>query len=307
LGIYLSAVAVMNYPSVERLARYLFTKVSPGSSERRSPSGQGRDDVQGDGTTKEEEDRAGGAEDLRGRWLVRFATRPDARLRLFCFPPAGAGAAVFRNWASLLPGWVDVCAVQLPGREERSSERSCHDLRLLLDALMEGPFRELDRPFALLGCSLGALIAYEVALRVYRERGVWPGRFFAVAFQHPRAVREQKSGVSERQWLELLLPEELRQNSSMTEELLPILRADIKLGFSWAAEEHPALGCPISAFAGSCDPIAGPSLEGWGRYSHGRFIHRVVPGGHRFAETHEKDFLPFLRQDIDALGAELPG
>ena len=308
-GIYLSAVAVLNYPSVDRLARYLLTKVSPSSSfndpsEERSLAGRhGRGEAQGGGTAKE--DQAFGVEDVRGRWLVRFATRPDARLRLFCFPPAGAGASVFRSWASALPSWVDVCAVQLPGREERSCERSCDDFRLLLDALMQGPFGELDRPFALLGCSLGALIAYEAALRIHHERGVWPSRFFAVAFQHPSAVRDQKSGVSERQWFELLIPEELRQNSPTTEELLPVLRADIKLGFSWTAEGDPPLGCSISAFAGSHDPIAGPSLEGWARYTGGRFIHRVIPGGHRFAQTHEEDFLPLLRQDIESLDAEL--
>ncbi len=40
-------------------------------------------------------------------------------LRLFCFPYAGAGASVFREWGKGLPEGVEAFAVQLPGREDR--------------------------------------------------------------------------------------------------------------------------------------------------------------------------------------------
>ena len=46
---------------------------------------------------------------------------PGARLRACCFPYAGGGAAAFNAWAKELPPdilqAVELCAIQLPGRE----------------------------------------------------------------------------------------------------------------------------------------------------------------------------------------------
>ena len=55
-------------------------------------------------------------------WLRYWRPRPTTRLRLFCFPYAGGGASVFRNWLPYAAGEVEICPVQLPGREERLVE-----------------------------------------------------------------------------------------------------------------------------------------------------------------------------------------
>ena len=50
-------------------------------------------------------------------WLMCSRPRPDARVRLFCFPHAGAGASVYRRWPAGLPADVELWAIQAPGRE----------------------------------------------------------------------------------------------------------------------------------------------------------------------------------------------
>ena len=52
-------------------------------------------------------------------WISRPVPIAKPRLRLFCFPHAGSGAAQFRPWADLMPPDVELCAVRLPGRETR--------------------------------------------------------------------------------------------------------------------------------------------------------------------------------------------
>src|SRR5690606_21024414 len=90
------------------------------------------------------------------------------RLRLFCFPFGGAGASVFRPWPAGLPAWMEVNAVQLPGREMRVREQP---LVRVADAV-DGVFAAIGRrgpphkPFALFGHSLGAFVAYELARRL---------------------------------------------------------------------------------------------------------------------------------------------
>ncbi|MEM8605084.1 MAG: KR domain-containing protein, partial [Cyanobacteria bacterium P01_H01_bin.121] len=51
-------------------------------------------------------------------WLAHYSPKPEARLRLFCFHPAGSEALIFRQWSAGLPPEIEVCPVQLPGRGE---------------------------------------------------------------------------------------------------------------------------------------------------------------------------------------------
>ena len=52
------------------------------------------------------------------RWIVRFRPVHRPGLRLICFPYAGGGASIYRSWAEEISGDIEVCAIQLPGREE---------------------------------------------------------------------------------------------------------------------------------------------------------------------------------------------
>src|SRR5579864_5980009 len=57
---------------------------------------------------------------LRGKtgaasWFPSAAASTQAKMRLFCFPYAGGGASVFRDWAEHLPAQVAVCPARLPG------------------------------------------------------------------------------------------------------------------------------------------------------------------------------------------------
>jgi len=87
-------------------------------------------------------------------WLRCRQDNPAASLRLFCFPYAGGSAAVYRNWTDL-PAEIDVCPVQLPGRDERFREPAFTRADALCDALVVALADYLDRPFAVFGHSMG--------------------------------------------------------------------------------------------------------------------------------------------------------
>ncbi|HEX2514627.1 MAG TPA: thioesterase domain-containing protein, partial [Chloroflexota bacterium] len=55
--------------------------------------------------------------DSAGRWLLMHRPRREARVRLLCLPYAGGGASAFRHWPDALTSSIEVCPVQLPGRE----------------------------------------------------------------------------------------------------------------------------------------------------------------------------------------------
>src|SRR5262249_19507520 len=93
----------------------------------------------------------------------------NPRLRLFCFPYAGASASMFRPWQSEIHPGIEICGVQLPGRGARFGEAPFKRLSQILDALTENLRGAFDLPFAFFGHCMGALIAFELARRLRRE------------------------------------------------------------------------------------------------------------------------------------------
>ena len=58
-------------------------------------------------------------------------------MRLFCFPYAGGGATLYRDWAAHLPAGVQVIPVELPGRGARLREPPFVNIAPLCEALTE--------------------------------------------------------------------------------------------------------------------------------------------------------------------------
>ena len=95
-------------------------------------------------------------------WLVVPKPLPKARMRLFCLPYAGGGTAVYNTWHRYLPDTVELVSVRLPGRESRLMERPFTQLDALLPELGAALAEVSDKPFALFGHSMGAMIAFEL-------------------------------------------------------------------------------------------------------------------------------------------------
>jgi surfactin synthase thioesterase subunit len=111
-------------------------------------------------------------------WFKLSGNDLESRLRLFCFPYAGGGASIFRNWSRQLGPQIAVTPALLPGREVKLHQRSYTRLEAVIEQLAGDIIPYLDRPFALFGHSMGALIAFELTRRVRAEHGVEPDHLF---------------------------------------------------------------------------------------------------------------------------------
>src|SRR5262245_40839232 len=120
------------------------------------------------------------------RWVAPYYKRNlRARVRLFCFPYAGGGASIFMHWSRQLDPAIELCPVQLPGRENRMSEGCLNCISEVADVAIEALAPYFDMNVALFGHSLGAVIAYEVAQRL-RAKEVQPQRLIASAHRAPQ-------------------------------------------------------------------------------------------------------------------------
>ena len=121
---------------------------------------------------------------MRNPFLGR-ALNPAASLRIFCLPYAGAGSSRHFCWSAFFPPNVEICPILLPGRETRMKEPAFDELQTLVYTLAEALLEALDRPFALFGHSMGALVGFELARCLRREVNLLPFHFFASGCRAP--------------------------------------------------------------------------------------------------------------------------
>src|SRR5262249_52515237 len=88
-------------------------------------------------------------------WWVVPSPKVEPRLRLLCFPFAGASATAYHRLALKLPADVETCSLQLPGRGFRMREAALETFEAILDAMARTVAPRVDRPYALFGHSMG--------------------------------------------------------------------------------------------------------------------------------------------------------
>jgi len=226
-------------------------------------------------------------------WLAYSRINPAARLRLFCFPYAGGGALIYRGWPSLFPTTIDICPVQLPGRATRLSEPAFTRLAPAVSAIAEAIMPLLDRPFALFGHSMGALISFELARWLRRERGISPVHLMVSGRHAPQLEKEElvPYDLPEPAFLEKVrylngTPTDVLKQPELLQLVVPLLRADFELCQSYDYSAEAPLDCSLTAFGGLQDcEVKRPDLDAWREHASGAFTVRMLPGDHFFLNT----------------------
>lgn len=239
-------------------------------------------------------------------WLACRKPKPHARLRLFCFPYAGGNAAIFRAWPEGLPADVEVCPVQLPGRGTRLLEPPFTQLLPLIEALGHALFPLLDKPFALFGHSLGALVSFELARHLRRQYGLHPVRLCVSAARAPQIPHRDlpMHSLPEEEFVARLrrlngTPSEVFAHAELMEIILPLLRADFAVYETYVYSIEPPFECPISTFGGLQDrTVSHGDLEAWRDQTTSSFSSRMFPGGHFFLNTTQPLLLQRLSQEL---------
>jgi len=230
--------------------------------------------------------------------------RPDAGVRLFVFPHAGSGASYYHFLArALKDDPIEVHIVQYPGREMRVKEPALTSMAAMLESLGADLCPRLaEKPCALFGHSMGALIAFEFARRLRAAGEPAPQHLFLSGRQAPQVPGPvlQVERLDDEAFLDAVgrryhaLPPEVLAHREILELVLPSLRADFTLMERYAYQPAPPLAVPITLLNGAADPwVSADSLAAWRTQSTYPLQSHTLPGGHFY--------LPGAAQQIRAL------
>ncbi|MEO5875090.1 MAG: alpha/beta fold hydrolase [Streptosporangiaceae bacterium] len=229
-------------------------------------------------------------------WLRCPQPRPWATTRLVCLPHAGGSAVAYRQWGTS-PA-VEVHAVQYPGRADRMADPFVTDPRQMA-RLVAGALTPLsDRPLALFGHSMGAVLAYEVA-RILQAKGSPPVHLFVSGTKPPHRRGERtriSDGTDDAVVAELVklggTDADVLADPELRALVLPYVRADFKLIESYEPLPGPRLAVPVTCLIGDADDhVNAEQAARWAEITDGPFDLKALPGDHFYLVPQQAEVL----------------
>lgn len=239
-------------------------------------------------------------------WFMNANVHSRADMRLFCFPYAGGGASIYHDWLRLLPKEIEVCPVQLPGRENRGMEAPISSLSEIVQAVTEEMKPLLNLPFAIFGHSMGALLAYETARLLTKKYSKTPLHLFVSGHSAPHLPHSGKQlhSLSDQELIHELrmlrgTPEAVLQNDELMNLLLPRLRADFQVCETYDFIRSEPLSCPITALGGiEDDGTTEEALAAWKELTRMETEVHLFHGGHFFLHDEQKELVGTIKERL---------
>jgi surfactin synthase thioesterase subunit len=227
------------------------------------------------------------------------------RVELLALPCAGASAAMYLRWRRLLPAWIRLVPVELPGRGSRLDEPPVETFDALVARLCDEQAQALPGRFALFGHSMGALLAYGMAQRWRALRAPLPLALFVSG--SPAPAHRDPARFAGRDHDDALVadlrrlggtPEAVFESAELLRLTLDALRADYRVCASFRPAAAPPLPLPLHALAGRQDDFPAEHLQAWRHETGARFTLDWFDGGHFFLRAHEAPLIAALVREL---------
>jgi surfactin synthase thioesterase subunit/aryl carrier-like protein len=262
-----------------------------------------------------------------GKWLIAPRPNPGAKTRLFCFPYAGGGLVSFRVWPQSLDDFVEVVAVEPPGRGTRINETAIDDLDTFVERLMPEMIEWLDRPSAFFGHCLGGLTMFASLCALPQASVRFVKHSFACGVRPPHLLKRMGEfednlayDIMLHRDFDVRLPplaqtdeivadiirqfdtpaaDKMLEIPKLRKVLLPTVRAEFGMAYNYRYQPVEPFSFPISSFVGDADPwVSEEDSAGWGELTRGGFTNHVRKGSHFLMVDDQEYILTTISKEL---------
>jgi surfactin synthase thioesterase subunit len=215
-------------------------------------------------------------------------------LSVIGFPFAGGDAYSYRKLREQMPPSLGFQTLELPGRGRRCREPLLTDIPAMVDDAMTWIAASHTGPLVFFGHSMGALIAYEVTRRLFREGRAEVAHLLVSGRAAPRLeFRKRRWDLPEPEFVQALrelggFSEEVLNDPELMEYLLPVLRADVQAVDQYQTASEKPLDIPITVLIGDDDDVTIDEAQAWQAETTQPVRVERFSGGHFFLFDHAK-------------------
>lgn len=209
-------------------------------------------------------------------------------MKVFCFAHAGGTAAAFGRLIQRLDA-CELVPMERPGHGHRIREPRLKSMKEYASDAVEQISPYLHEPFCLLGHSMGAWLAYEVAVALEQEEFPGPALLIVAGNTMPRSApsADPVANLDEDAFLRKIadyaqIPSQVLRRHDLREIFYEPLRADYQILDEYACRDARVLRCPIIALFGDNDPLTAISGSGWRTMTSAHYEEHTFAGGHFF-------------------------
>ncbi|MGP4051916.1 thioesterase II family protein [Streptomyces sp. 2A115] len=239
--------------------------------------------------------------EVRSNWFRVYRTTELPRRRLLVLPHAGGSASFFHDWGEAFDDGTQVMVAQYPGRQDRLVEPGIERMEELADEVTAALLPFLDVPLTLFGHSMGASLAYEIALRLESRHQVSAQSLHVSSRKAPHRLTPKALHLAG----DDVLVAEMRRlggtvdalldDPDLLEMVLPAIRSDFAVVGTYGPRVPVPVSCPVHAYVGDSDPvITATDMAAWADVAPRGFTQRHFTGGHFYLIERRAELLRAL-------------